>query len=111
MEIDFLMTYPCFVALSADGEPYTCNAEGDCCIAVFTDDDVFQQFVEEAGSAATSVQIENAKRLGDVLLSCKGSQPKGGGLVTHVIIDPTHAKRARVYPIWDFVGHIWLNPR
>ena len=106
--IDFEMTYPCFVPLRKDGSPFTFNAEGDDCIAIFTDDDLAQRFFESSKIPSTHwmrASVEHGQALGELLRRFDGAEDNAGRTISHVLIDPSKA-RARTYRISEFADHV-----
>lgn len=110
-DIDFVMSYPCFVPLHPNGMPFTFTADGDCCVAVFTDDDLVTQFVQSRKLTRVGrAKVSDANNLADFLSKCDNSENDQGQIITHVIIDPSPGRQASVYSVKDFITHIRSNP-
>jgi hypothetical protein len=110
--IDFLMTYPAFVALRPDGVPYTFTADGDCSIALFTDEDLLLRFFCEITpqEPPKRLPITHRDALCYFLSEANGREVPTGQKVTHVVIDPTiTTPRSRVHAIEDFLAHLARN--
>ena len=110
--IDFLMTFPCYIPLRANGRPHTFNAEGDDAVAVFTDEDLLNRFFEQSPFGPESLRIRatiaDSQSLSETLRKFDGCQSTSGRALSHVLIDPS-GPRARTYSIAQFVAHLALD--
>jgi hypothetical protein len=111
--IDFEMTYPCYMALRPNGVPHTCNADGDNCVAVFTDDDMVDRFFASMNARGQlgRVTIQNSEALRALLSQCNDAETPEGRVVTHVIIDPTEGAKSRTHSIVAFVRYLQWRER
>lgn len=107
--IDFLMTFPCYIPLRENGQPYTFNAEGVDAVAVFTDEDLQNRFFEQTSFQLDRLRIRatipNSQYLSETLRKFDRCQTSSGRLLSHVLIDPS-GPRARTYSIAAFVAHL-----
>lgn len=107
--IDFVIVYPCYIPVQPNGICYTFNAEGDDCVALFTDEDLLNQYFSDFITKGPHVRLtfQDQEVLADFLEEANGKKNSAGHPVTHIIIDQTaKAIRARVYSIQEFLKHL-----
>lgn len=111
MSIDFLLTYPCYSPLRSRSEPWTATSAGsvkEVAVAIITDDDLNREFLlfNKMGEDSLRMVFEDAQGLAEYL-SDQLHATVNGTPITHVLIDPGDpSRRARNYPIPEFVEHI-----
>lgn len=108
MKIDFTMTYPCFVPMRSEAEPWTFSGGDDQAVAICTDGDLLSRFMSKNSDDKKwfRTTCEDAESMLTFLHRLEGATSKGKP-ITHVIIDPTDlALHVRTYPIGDFAQHV-----
>lgn len=107
-EIDFVMTYPCFILLDGPNVPATSNAEGDDALLLFTDEDLLSQFMQTwpTGRQVGRAVIEHSDALKEILGRFNSPQGMSEKPLSHVAIDPTPRQKVRCYPISSFLAHL-----
>ena len=105
--IDFSMTYPCFVPLRDESQPFTFTTDGDIAIALFSDEHLFEKFQKSVGRKL-ALRATMTTREGTVeFLRAHLCDTWNGKPVTHVLIDPDpDREHARCYSISEFVNHL-----
>ena len=105
---EYIVTYPCHVPLRTATQPFTFTTEGgESCIALFTDEDLFERFMKECDPLGQrKVLIFSPAGLIQFLKDNAGKTWNGKS-VTHVIIDPCSSiPRVRLCSISQFIQHV-----
>lgn len=105
---DFLISYPCFI-WGWPGTIPTVRIDDILCIAFFTDEDLFQQFLahrKSHGDVEDDYPFRFATRqaLLEELVPMEATAAKAG--VLHIAIDPSQKKRVAVTTLRQFIEHI-----
>jgi hypothetical protein len=108
IDIDFTITYPCFIPMLNESDPFTITADGDIAVVVCTDDDALNAFFDMATSGVRRLRlsITNRTSLISILKEGDGSANLAGNTITHLAIDPMASRRVRCHKISQFVHHL-----
>lgn len=109
-DIDFVMTYPCYFLLTAEGNLTTIIIDSNTCLCLFTDNDILKTFYREKfGSSTEDREISVVECLGyDGLIETLKEHEAELALhnVFHLAIDPTLGKMVGYVLIREFIEQL-----
>jgi hypothetical protein len=109
-DIDFAMTYPCYLLLTASGNPESIVVDGRTCVCLFTDEDLVKGFYRgKYGPSASDREfevdafLEYDGLIGTIREWEKEFADQG---VFHIAIDPTPGKMTAYVEIQEFIAKL-----
>ncbi len=109
-DVDFVMTYPCYLLLRSNAHPGSVVSRGDHCICLFTDRDLVETFYKGAygdNSAGRSIEVitmPDKPGLLEMLHSVESELADQG--FSHLALDATPGKRIACVLIREFIEHL-----
>jgi hypothetical protein len=105
----FVMTYPCFLAMTKEGSPELVEIDGNLCLCLFTDSELVKAFHQGKyrGQPRQAVRVSPLKTAAELIGFLRDNERAFAGQdCRHVAINVSPGKPPMYATLWELIAEL-----